>query len=444
MRGRLRGLLAVVVLLAVALAAAVGAASSPGKASASPVTLRFIWFEWPPAHALEAFANKYYKKVNPNVTVKVDTVPIANWHDAIFTQFAAKKTTFDIPVLDSQFIGEAVTNGDIIDLTKWAHANIDLKAYPSYLLAAYGQYPQTVTGHLDAGAHLYGLPLLGDTWVMIYRKDLIPTAPKTWDQMLSVAKKCMADHPGMYGLAFHEANNYDAAAVTFNTVDWIYGGQIWNPKTKQIDGVINDSHGKKAMQVLQQMVKLSPPGSGNWFINEVNAAVNQGKVCIGLQWVAGIGVLDPKQSTLGKTKAQILSKLGFAVLPRGVARVTPLGGMGMHVSAFSKNQQAALDFIKWFEQPNTQKMWAANGGVPARTDALHSSQFYNAAPWNRYYTESVPYLRDFWNIPQYAKLLEIQTTNVNAALTGTKNPLTALNDIAKRQQAVLKGGGLGG
>ena len=84
------------------------------------MTLRFIWFEWPPAHALEAFANKYYKKINPNVTVKVDTVPIANWHDAIFTQFAAKKTTFDIPVLDSQFIGEAVTNGDIVDLTNWA------------------------------------------------------------------------------------------------------------------------------------------------------------------------------------------------------------------------------------------------------------------------------------------------------------------------------------
>ena len=69
---------------------------------------------------------------------------------------------------------------------------------------------------------------------------------------------------------------------------------------------------------------------------------------------------------------------------------------------------------------------------------------HNAAPWNRLYTESVPFLRDFWNVPQYAKMLEIQTTDVNAALTGTKEPLEALNDIAKRQQAVLKGGGLGG
>ena len=40
-------------------------------------------------------------------------------------------------------------------------------------------------------------------------------------------------------------------------------------------------------------------------------------------------------------------------------------------------------------------------------------------------------------------MLEIQTTDINAALTGNKNPLAALNDIAKRQQAVLNGGGLG-
>lgn len=444
MSGRRRRSLVFAVLLAAALAVAVGATSSPSKASTKKVTLRFIWFEWPPAHALEAFANKYYKASHPNVTVKVDTVPIGNWHDAIFTQFAAKKTTFDIPILDSQFIGEAVSDGDIIDLTNWAKANIDLKAYPPYLLAAYGQYPQTVTGHYDAGAHLYGLPLLGDTWVMIYRKDLIKKPPKTWNQMLSVAKTCMKNHPGTYGLAFHQQNNYDAASVTFNTVDWVYGGQIWNQKTKQIEGVINDAHGKKAMHVLQQMVKLAPPGSGNWFIPEVNAAINQGRVCIGLQWVAGIDVLNPKNSTLGKTKAQILKKLGFAVLPRQNARVVPLGGMGMHVSAFSKHQQTALDFIKWFEQPNVQKLWAANGGVPGRTDALHSPQFLNATPWNKYFTASVPYLRDFWNVPQYAKMLTVETTDVNAVLTGTMDPIAALNDIAKVQQAALKGGGLGG
>ena len=30
------------------------------------------------------------------MTVEVNTVPNANWHDAMFTQFAAQQTDFDI------------------------------------------------------------------------------------------------------------------------------------------------------------------------------------------------------------------------------------------------------------------------------------------------------------------------------------------------------------
>ena len=110
------------------------------------MTLKFIWFEWPPAQALEDFANAEYTKDRPNVTIEVNTVPNANWHDAMFTQFAARQTDFDIAMLDSQHIGEAVTNGNILDITDFVNENIDVDAYDPYLLAAYGQYPQAETG----------------------------------------------------------------------------------------------------------------------------------------------------------------------------------------------------------------------------------------------------------------------------------------------------------
>ena len=421
------------------------AATAPGAIPAlsdKPVTLTFLWFEWPPAQALEDFANSEYAKERPNVTVKVNTVPNANWHDAIFTQFAARKTDFDIPILDSQHIGEAVTNGNILDLTDFVNENIDTDAYDPYLLAAYGQYPQAETGQRDPDAKMYGLPLLGDTWSMIYRKDLIgDEPPKTWDEMIAAAKKCQEDNPGVSGLAFHQANGSDAAAVTYNTVNGVYGGNLWNADERKIDGVINDDAGRKAMDVLvNQMKPLAPKGSGNWFIDEVNAAIAQGKVCIGFNWLAAIGgLLDPKQSTLGKSREQILDKLGFATLPTQDADVVPLGGMGMHVSKYSsaEKQAEALNFIKWFEQPEIQKKWAAAGGVPSRKDALASPEFLEAAPWNQVYADSVPRLRDMWNVPEYAKLIDIENTNVNAAVNGAKDPQEALDTIAKDQQAVL-------
>ena len=85
--------------------------------------------------------------------------------------------------------------------------------------------------------------------------------------------------------------------------------------------------------LVNQMVPLTPKGSSNWFIDEVNAAISQGKVCVGFQWIAAMGgLLDPKSSKLGKTKEEILKKLAFAPLPKQDTDKVPLGGMGLHVS----------------------------------------------------------------------------------------------------------------
>ncbi|WP_206715303.1 extracellular solute-binding protein [Cellulosimicrobium arenosum] len=429
-----------------------GGAAAPStipELTEDPLTLSFIWFEWPPAQALEDFANAEYSKERPNVTVEVNTVPNANWHDAMFTQFAARQTDFDIAVLDSQHIGEAVTNGNILDLTDFIDENIDVDAYDPYLLAAYGQYPQAETGQRDEDASLYGLPLLGDTWTMIYRKDLIgDEPPATWDEMISVARQCQEDNPGVSGLAFHQANGSDAAAVTYNTVNGVYGGELWDSDERQIEGIINDEAGQKSMDVLvNEMKPLTATGSGNWFIDEVNAAVAQGKACIAFNWIAPIGgLLDPEQSTLGDTREEILDKLGFATLPTQDTDLVPLGGMGMHVSAYAPEdrQAEALNFMRWFQQPEIQKKWAEAGGVPARTDALNSPEFLDAAPYNQVFTDSVPRMRDMWNVPEYAQLIDIENTSVNAALNGVKGPEEALDDIATEQQDVLdsSGGGL--
>ncbi len=417
------------------------ASADTGKLSDKPMDLTFLWFEWPPAQALEELG-KEYTKTRPNVTVKVNTVPNAQWHDAIFTQFAARKTNFDLPILDSQNIGEAVENGSILDMTDFVEKNVDTSQYDPYFLAAYGQYPQAQTGEPNPDAKTYGLPLLGDTWAMIWRKDLMgDEPPETWEDMIAAAKQCQEKNPGMSGLAFHQAGTSDAAAVTYNVVNALYGGELWNQDERKIEGVINDDAGKKAMQVLvDEMVPLTPKGSSNWFIDEVNAAIGQGKVCVGFQWIAAMGgLLDPKSSSLGKTKEDILKKLAFAPLPKQETDKVPLGGMGLHVSRYipEEKQAEALNFIKWFQTSEAQKRWAQLGGVPARNDVLNSPDFLEAQPFNEVFTESVPRLKDFWNLPEYAKLVNIHSTQVNAAISGTEPADAALDKLAAEEQAIL-------
>ena len=413
-----------------------------GAAEGEALTLRMVWFDWAPANALEDFANEQYAEVNPNVSFEVETVPFGQWHDAIFTQFAAGETSFDIPILDSQFIGEAVTGNHIATLTEFANDNIDLDAYPSNLLAAYAQYPVARDGQFDPEGEIYGLPLLADTWVLIYRKDLIGEEPPgSWEEMLEVAAQCQEDNPGMAGLAFHGAPDYDTAGITLNQVIWVNGGEIWDGEG-QVEGIINDETGLAAIdQLVNEMVPLAPDGVGTAFIGEVNAAINQGQACMGMNWVAGLeGMQDPANSTLGETEEEILEKLGFAELPDGEVDVSPMGGMGMHISAYSPNQEAALEFVEWFQSAEVQQAWAEAGGVPARTDALNGEAFLSARPWNQAFTDSVDSLKDFWAIPEFFQMIDVHSTQANAAITGTQSPEDALNSLAEQEQTILDGG----
>ena len=78
--------------------------------------------------------------------------------------------------------------------------------------------------------------------------------------------------------------------------------------------------------------------------------------------------------------------------------------------------------------------------MPARNDVLNSPAFTDALPYNHVFTESVPRLKDFWNLPEYAKLLNVHSTQVNAAISGTQKPDAALDKLASEEQAILDGG----
>jgi multiple sugar transport system substrate-binding protein len=340
-------------------------------------------------------------------------------------------------------IGEAVQNGDILDLTEWVSKNVDTDAYPTKLLATYGQYPQEPDGSYHKGNKLYGLPLQGDSYGYFWRKDLLgEEPPATWDDMIAAAQEYASSGKGkQHGLGIHTAPG-DGSATTYTITNWVHGGEIWDPKTRKIEGVINNAVGKQAMEFLiNKMMPLMPKGASNWFVNELNSAMAQDQLLQGFQWFAAMGgAVDPKASKIGSTQAEILKKVGVAPLPKQVKDTVVQGGMGMHISSYGPNQAEALNFMRWFHQPETQmKLAKVPGLVPGRTDALQSQAFLDGAPWNRAFVASLPRLKDYWNIPEYSKLLDIQGTKVNAAMTGTEDPLKALDEIASQQQKVLGG-----
>jgi multiple sugar transport system substrate-binding protein len=440
-------------------------ASTVHHPTQATMTLRIAWFKWPPGDALQVLGN-YYHTTHPNITIKVDEVPAGQWATFQFTQFAAHHTSFQMNVGDSQWLGEEATNHWDLDLTSWIKSNLNVNDYNPYLFASYGQYPQRkpgTTGGVDlVHGHFYGVPFESDALAFAYRKDLFNNpanrrafkakygfalgVPKSWTQLMDEAAFFTRPAQHLWGIGVHQASTYDAAAEYFDQILWNWGGELWNANTGQIQGVVNDFHGVSALNFAKQLAHYAPPGSGNWWFDDVTSAFNQGEIAIANNWWGFLpSLLDPSKSKLGTSRAQLINqKVGFFIPPGQTFQGkyhhwVALGGQGMSISAFDSPAQikASEDFIKWSQSFPIQARWIRLGGGPTTKTALNSKIFHQAEPFAGLEAQSYKLVKDFWNVPDYANMLDIQGRDLNAALTGGKSVTDALNDMAAKQQHFL-------
>jgi multiple sugar transport system substrate-binding protein len=56
----------------------------------------------------------------------------------------------------------------------------------------------------------------------------------------------------------------------------------------------------------------------------------------------------------------------------------------------------------------------------------------------RVFTEAVMYAKDFWNVPYYGRLLEVQQLYLNKAVAEEISPAEALDMIAQKQWEIVQ------
>jgi multiple sugar transport system substrate-binding protein len=98
-------------------------------------------------------------------------------------------------------------------------------------------------------------------------------------------------------------------------------------------------------------------------------------------------------------------RIGFFSNPAAKKRYTQLGGQGISVVSYSDNRNEALQYIKWFAQPEVQKKWWALGGYSCLKAVVNDPGFKKSAPFAADFLESMNMVKDFWAEPIYATLL---------------------------------------
>lgn len=372
-----------------------------------------IWADKTRTLALKSLAEKF--KAENGVDIVVEQLGFGDVRDVFIVAGPAGQGP-DIIVGAHDWLGQLATSGLL--------APIDLgdkkKDFAPSALAAF-----TYNGEL------YGVPNAVENVALLRNKDLVPDAPKTWDEVMAISKKLAANNkPGadtnVYGFVREEGNPY-----TFFPIQTAYGGYVfgktsdgsWNPQDVGLD----DAGSIAAVKWYAQMLKdgLQPKGMTG---DTLNTWFDQGKV--------GMVTSGPWDlPRLAKSKINY----EYSNIPSGTQAGQPfLGAQGFMLSAFSKEPLLAQVFLTEYVATNeAMKMfYDADPRPPAYLPTAKAIEDKNIKAFSEAGTNAVPMPA----IPQMSAVWTAWGNALTLVAQGSDTPENAMKTGAQQvRDAIAKG-----
>jgi multiple sugar transport system substrate-binding protein len=211
---------------------------------------------------------------------------------------------------------------------------------------------------------LYAAPFNSNTQLLWYRSDLVPTPPKTWDEMIDMSiALAQAGKPHYIEI---QGNQYEGIAVWFNSLLASAGGSILTADGKSA------ALGPPAVQALTIMHRLatSPAADPSLSVqmeNDNRLAMESGTAAFQLNYPF---VYPSMKADQPKIFANFKWAAYPAVSPNQPAHVT-IGGINLAVSSYSSHPDLAFEAALCLRDRDNQKIGATVGGTPPSISDLY-------------------------------------------------------------------------
>jgi multiple sugar transport system substrate-binding protein len=387
------------------------AATATSSAEAQSKTITLCWAAWDPANALVELSKDFTAK--SGVNMKFEFVPWPNFADRFLNELNSKGKLCDLMIGDSQWIGGAAENDQYVKLNDFfAKEGITMDDFMPATVRGYSEWPK-------GSPNYWALPAMGDAVGWTYRKDWFArpdlqaqfqkklgrelAPPKTLTELKEIAEFFQGreiDGKKVYGAAIFTERGSEGITMGVTNALYPFGFKYEDPKKPYaMDGIVNSADAVAGLEFYKALYKCcTPPGYTNAYMQEGLDAFKSGQVAMQMNWFAFFPGLFKDEKVGG-------DRIGFFVNPGQKTSATQLGGQGISVVSYSTNRNEALQYIKWFAQPDVQKKWWSLGGYSCHKAVLSDPNFPNTAPFAADFLKSMEMVVDFWAEPSYARLL---------------------------------------
>jgi len=347
---------------------------------------------------------------NEKVTFKEQTDQADQQHDDLVQHFQAKDAGYDVSDVDVVWTAEFAAKG-------WLQPLKDKMALDTSAM---------LKPTVDSGTYkgtLYAAPQTSDGGILYYRKDLVPTAPKTWDEMMGMCSIAKANNIGCYAGQF---SKYEGLTVNASEAINSSGGSVLDKDGKPS---LNTADAKAGLENLAKAYADGniPKEAITYKEEESRQAFQDGKLLFLRNW--------PYVYNLATTEgsSKVKDVLGMTALPgKDGPGASSLGGHNLAVSVYSKNKATALDFLKFMTSEETEKFYATQGSLAPVLGALYEDKELVAKlPYLPVLKTSIENAVPRPVSPFYPAVTKAIQENAYSAIKGEKSVETALSDMQK-------------
>lgn len=374
----------------------------------------------------QTIVDEFNKKYDGKIKVKFIELPsdTGKQHDQYVTSFSAGGTEYDVFDGDVIWPAEFANAGYSLPLDQYVQRDgVNLDDYMSGPVAA-----STFKGKL------WAMPKFIDAGMFFYRKDIVPSAPATWEDVIAQAKA----NKGKEGTKFgYVAQGKQYEGLVCNAVEFIsaYGGAV-------VDGdgniTINSPETIKGLTVMKEIFSSDfiPNNMTTFQEPESDTAFIEGQSVFIRNW--------PYQwaEASDASKSKVVGKVAVAALPKGDKRSAAcLGGWLAMINKNTKHPDEAWEFLKFVAGPEGQKITAIKGGsAPTIISLYQDPDIQKANPFwsDPQFVEAVKAAVPRPVSPIYPKLSEIMQIEISKALTGQETVEAAVANMDTQMKAAVE------
>lgn len=266
-----------------------------------------------------------------------------------------------------QEVQQFIQNGYLAEISSDLLADEEFAA-DDFITAALNGYAYNGA---DDGKY-YGVPLVTERQVLMYRKDLLEKAgvevPTNLDELMAAAAALDGIEDGVVG--FTGRGKPNPAVTQFSTYLYAFGGDFMDFATNT--ATINTPEAVEAFTYYGDLLRnYGPTGAGNMHWNECAALFSTGGAAMCTD-------ADSIWASFAGPDTQVYDKTGYAVSPTNATWNICAWGLG--ISANSPNMDAAKEFVKWAAGVEMTKYIQTTGISSARNSAWNDPECVSNYP----------------------------------------------------------------